>query len=73
MNTTLVTCRDVAFSYEGRTVCEQINMDIHAGDYLCIVGQNGSGKSTLIKGLVGLKAPSAGKIEFCSGMKMWAR
>ena len=40
MNTTLVTCRDVAFSYEGRTVCEQINMDIHAGDYELIIPMN---------------------------------
>ena len=68
MKQTLVTCHDVAFSYEGRTVCEQIDMHINAGDYLCIVGQNGSGKSTLIRDLVGLKAPSAGKIEFCNGM-----
>jgi len=65
LKTTLVQCSDLGFSYENRMVCEQINLNINEGDYLCVVGQNGSGKSTFIKGLVGLKAPAKGKIDFC--------
>jgi zinc transport system ATP-binding protein len=48
---------------------KNVSFSLPKGYIMGFVGQNGSGKSTLIKGLVGLKAPSAGKIEFCGGMK----
>jgi len=65
----LLTCRDVAFAYEGREVASGINLTVLDGDYLCIVGDNGSGKSTLVKGMLGLLEPSNGKIEFGDGLK----
>ncbi len=64
----LMTCRDVSLAYEGRTVAANINFTINTGDYLCIVGENGSGKSTLIKGMLGLKQPSSGRIVFGDGL-----
>lgn len=64
----LLTCRDVAFAYEGRTVASKINLDVHEGDYLCIVGENGSGKSTLVKGMLGLLEPSHGSIRYGDGL-----
>lgn len=63
-----ISCKDIAFAYDGETVLSGINFSIDAGSYLCIVGENGSGKSTLMKGLLGLKAPSSGTIEF-DGLK----
>jgi len=62
-------CKDLSFSYDGETVLSGINFSIDAGSYLCIVGENGSGKSTLMKGILGLKAPSSGKIELSDGLK----
>ncbi len=59
-----ITCRDLSFAYDGETVLSDINFSIDAGAYLCIVGENGSGKTTLMRGLLGLKAPSKGKISF---------
>ena len=50
----LLVCRDVSLGYEGQSVLEHLDLNICAGDYLCIVGENGSGKSTLLKGLLGL-------------------
>lgn len=63
-----LTCKDVSFTYDGQTVLSDINFSVDAGSYLCVVGENGSGKTTLIKGILGLKTPSSGKIEF-SGVK----
>lgn len=60
----LLTCRDVAMSYEGREVLDGVSFSLERGDYLCIVGENGSGKSTLIKGILGLRPLSSGSIEF---------
>jgi len=65
----LLTCRDVSFSYGGTTVLSGLNFSVEAGDYLCVVGENGAGKSTLLKGLLHLKTPSAGEILTGGGLK----
>lgn len=65
----LLTCQNVAFSYEGITVLSGIDFEVHEGEYLCIVGENGAGKSTLLKGILGLKKPSAGQILQGNGLK----
>lgn len=60
----LITCEDLAFAYDGVTVLSHLNFKVEQGDYLCILGENGAGKSTLMKGLLGLKKPSAGNVAF---------
>ncbi|GHV48963.1 ABC transporter ATP-binding protein [Clostridia bacterium] len=65
----LITCQDASFAYEGNTAVSGLDFEVQSGDYLCIVGENGSGKSTLIKGLLRLKAPSAGSISTGEGLK----
>ncbi len=65
---TLIGCHDLNLSYEGKTVVEHLNMEVNAGDYLCIVGENGSGKSTLMKALLGLKKPTFGHIWLGGGL-----
>ena len=65
----IITAKDLSFAYDGRTVLEDVNFTLSAGDYLCVVGENGSGKSTLVKGLLGLKAPDGGSIVFGEGPK----
>ena len=65
----LLKCENASFSYDGRTVLEDVSFSLKAGDYLCVVGENGSGKSTLIKGLLSLKSPSSGRIELGDGLR----
>ncbi len=56
--------KDVSFTYPGsdRPALDHINLTIHKGETLAIVGINGSGKSTLTRLLTGLYLPTTGKI-----------
>lgn len=64
----ILKCENASFAYDGRTVLENVNFSLNAGDYLCIVGENGSGKSTLIKGLLGLKTPESGSVSYLDAL-----
>ena len=48
---------------------DHISLSVEAQEIKCIVGENGSGKSTLVKGILGLVAPSRGRILFDDGLK----
>ncbi|HEX5429778.1 MAG TPA: cell division ATP-binding protein FtsE [Patescibacteria group bacterium] len=41
---------------------KDINLDIHKGEFLSLVGQSGAGKSTLMKLIIGEEKPDAGRI-----------
>jgi energy-coupling factor transporter ATPase len=63
----IITIRDLYFSYNPQSerpihALKGIDLDIHLGEYLVIIGHNGSGKSTLAKHLSALLRPSAGEI-----------
>lgn len=66
-NNAQVVLRNICFSYDdGKTwTLEQLNLTIHPGERVAIVGKNGSGKSTLAKIIAGLVAPDSGYVELC--------
>ena len=45
-------------------ILKDINFTINDGEFIIIVGPSGSGKSTLLHTLLGLEAPSTGKVVF---------
>ncbi len=55
-------CKNLSLGYEKQNIVSNLNFEINAGDYLCIIGENGSGKSTLIKTLLGLLSPYTGQV-----------
>ncbi|MFF2153813.1 energy-coupling factor ABC transporter ATP-binding protein [Paenibacillus chitinolyticus] len=48
---------------EDQTLLNEINMELHKGEWLAVVGRNGSGKSTLAKVMAGLIPAAGGSIE----------
>ncbi|MEX2426518.1 MAG: ABC transporter ATP-binding protein, partial [Thermomicrobiaceae bacterium] len=64
MGDPLMQCRDVWFSYEDNPpVLRNINLEIHRGEAIALVGQNGSGKTTLAKHMNGLLHPGRGTVQ----------
>jgi ABC-type lipoprotein export system ATPase subunit len=60
----LLRARGLSRRLGGRTVLHDIDLDLHEGEHLAVVGASGSGKSTLLHTLSGLEAPSAGTLHW---------
>lgn len=54
---------DLSVRWGSRTVLDQVNLDIAAGERLVVVGPSGAGKSTILRLLAGLLLPSSGQLE----------
>src|SRR5688572_2584867 len=55
--------KQVSTGDEQLTILENINLSVHAGDYVAVGGASGSGKATLLGLLAGLDTPSSGKVH----------
>lgn len=44
-------------------VVEHINVDLMAGELVCLIGPNGAGKSTLMRTLAGMQSPLTGTVH----------
>jgi cell division transport system ATP-binding protein len=52
----------VTKSYGHNQALKNLNLEIHKGEFLSLVGQSGAGKSTLMKLIIGEEKPDQGKI-----------
>jgi ABC-type multidrug transport system ATPase subunit len=59
----ILTATSLGKKFEDRWVLRNLNIELHKGQSLIVLGANGSGKSTLLRLLAGLLAPSAGTID----------
>ena len=55
-----------------KTALKEINLTIHRGEFIGLIGHTGSGKSTLIQLLNGLVKPTTGKV-FVDGKELHAK
>lgn len=46
------------------TVLNEIDLDVHPGEMISLVGSSGTGKSTLLRIVAGLEEPSAGRVTY---------
>ncbi|HTW20687.1 MAG TPA: ATP-binding cassette domain-containing protein [Mycobacteriales bacterium] len=49
-------------SYDGVPVLRAIDLDLHPGEVLAVMGRNGAGKSTLLATMAGIRRPAAGSV-----------
>ncbi len=61
----MIKAENLWFEYEGqetkKVVLKDINIEIHDGEFIAVLGHNGSGKSTFAKHLNAILLPSGGK------------
>lgn len=58
----MIELKNVSFTYENKTVFENLSLSIKKGEKIGIIGESGCGKSTLLKLMAGLYRPSEGTI-----------
>lgn len=56
----VVSLRGATLKFGRRTLWEDLNLDIHPGEFLAVLGPNGSGKTTFLKVLLGLQQLQSG-------------
>ncbi len=61
----VLSLRGISKHFGAISALSDIDLDVHAGEVVALVGDNGAGKSTLIKILAGVHQPSAGTMSFC--------
>lgn len=61
---TVLSLRKVSKHFGAVHALTDIDLDVHAGEVVALVGDNGAGKSTLVKVLAGVHQPTSGTITF---------
>ncbi|RYE58431.1 MAG: sugar ABC transporter ATP-binding protein, partial [Hyphomicrobiales bacterium] len=60
----ILRLRGISKNFGAVSALTDIELDVHPGEVVALVGDNGAGKSTLVKILAGVFQPSAGSIEY---------
>lgn len=59
----MVAFEEVSFRYEeGPPILQDIDLEVHKGEVIALLGPNGVGKTTLVKHAIGLLKPTAGRV-----------
>lgn len=53
---------DVTLSYEQQNVIEDISIELHNNELVCLLGASGGGKTTLFNVIAGLNQPDKGRV-----------
>jgi ABC-type branched-subunit amino acid transport system ATPase component len=60
----LLQVTEVDVAYDGAKAVHGVNLELHRGEMVFVVGRNGAGKTTLLKAIAGLLPPVKGRIVF---------
>ncbi|MCK5241269.1 ATP-binding cassette domain-containing protein [bacterium] len=66
----LISLRNIRIAFGGPLILENLSLDIHKGQRICILGRNGVGKSTLMKIMCRQLKPDSGEISMASGLQL---
>ena len=64
MGDAVISVRDLSKSFGDHEVLRKIDIEVNAGEIICIVGSSGSGKSTLLRCINKLERQTTGKVMY---------
>lgn len=64
MNKALVRLKDCRMDFDGQTILDSINLEIHDNEFLTLLGPSGCGKTTTLRIIGGFLQPTSGDIIF---------
>ena len=59
----VVVVRGLTKAYDGRTVVDHLDLAVHDGEVLGLIGANGAGKTTTVEILQGLRRQDSGEVR----------
>lgn len=60
----LISLNHISISREGRSILNDVSMEVNSGDFVAITGPNGGGKTTLLRILLKLLKPDDGNVVY---------
>jgi ATP-binding cassette subfamily F protein uup len=66
----LISLRNIHIAFGGLPVFEDLSLDIHKGQRVCVLGRNGTGKSTLLRIMTRELKPDTGDISLSTGLRI---
>jgi phospholipid/cholesterol/gamma-HCH transport system ATP-binding protein len=60
---TVICVRNLRNSFGEQVVHENLNLEVHRGEIIGVVGGSGTGKSVLMRSIIGLQQPDEGEVE----------
>ncbi len=69
-NDKLINTNNLKIFYDGKSICEPIDLTIKQGDRLLLNGKNGCGKSSLLKLIIGENIEHSGNITIPNDLKI---
>ncbi len=61
-SSTLIAAHDVSKMFQGRTVLDNVSLEVKEGKIVTLIGPNGAGKTTLVRIILGLMTQDSGTV-----------
>lgn len=63
-NPVIIDLQNISVSFDGQTILNNINLQIHDGEFVTLLGSSGCGKTTTLRIIAGFQQPDKGNVIF---------